>query len=104
MTHITFFKNSDKEITGFYSAGHAGYAESGKDIVCASVSSAVQLTVNLLYDFQCVPKVGALGNLVRCFTNAEPDTADKIINQFLCHLDSIAEEFPRTIKITISEV
>ena len=32
MTHITFFKNSEKEITGFYSAGHAGYAESGSDL------------------------------------------------------------------------
>ena len=83
---------------------HAGYAESGKDIVCASVSSAVQLTLNLLYAFQCVPKIGLLGNIVRCFTNAERDMADKIINQFFCHLDSIAEEFPKTIKITISEV
>ena len=103
MINAVFYRQNGS-FYAFEVKGHAGYAESGKDIVCASVSSAVQLTVNLLYDFQCVPKVGALGNLVRCFTNAEPDTAHKIINQFLCHLDSIAEEFPRTIKITISEV
>ena len=31
---------------GFSVSGHAGYADSGKDIVCAAVSSAVQLTAN----------------------------------------------------------
>ena len=103
MINSVFYRKNGS-FYAFEVKGHAGYAESGKDIVCASVSSAVQLTVNLLDDFQCVPKVGAMGSLVRCFTNAEPDTADRIINQFLCHLDSIAEEFPKTIKITISEV
>lgn len=29
-------------------SGHAGYAPAGEDIVCASVSSAVQLTANAL--------------------------------------------------------
>ena len=40
-----FFKSSRKFI-GFQISGHAGFAESGYDIVCASVSSAVQLTAN----------------------------------------------------------
>ena len=30
----------------FVVSGHAGYAENGKDIVCASVSSAVQMAIN----------------------------------------------------------
>ena len=33
---------------GFTSIGHAGYAESGKDIVCAAVSVLVFTTVNAL--------------------------------------------------------
>ena len=32
--------------TGFRISGHAGYEDSGKDIVCAAVSSAMQLTAN----------------------------------------------------------
>jgi len=104
MIQAAFYRHNGS-FYAFEIKGHAGYAESGKDVVCASVSSAVQFTVNLLDDFQCMPKVASMGNLlVRCFTNAELDTANKIINQFLCHLDSIAEEFPKTIKITISEV
>ena len=46
MTHITFFKNSEKEITGFYSAGHAGYAESGSDIICSAISVLTINTIN----------------------------------------------------------
>mgnify|MGYP002612105483 CR=1 FL=1 len=48
MTTITFRMEGDR-ITGFDSTGHSGYAEEGEDIVCAAVSSAVNLvnaTVN----------------------------------------------------------
>ena len=34
------------ELVGFSVSGHAGYADAGEDIVCAAVSSAVQLTAN----------------------------------------------------------
>ena len=33
---------------GFLIKGHAGYDDNGKDIVCASVSSAVQLVANTI--------------------------------------------------------
>ncbi|MBO5163567.1 MAG: ribosomal-processing cysteine protease Prp [Ruminococcus sp.] len=98
------FYRKDKQFYAFEVRDHADFAESGKDIVCAAVSSAVQLTVNLLDAFGCRTKTAAVGCLVRCFTNAEYDSASKIIKQLILHLDSIAEEFPETIKITISEV
>ena len=41
MTKIKFFKNNDI-FTGFEISGHSGYAEEGKDIVCASISSISQ--------------------------------------------------------------
>lgn len=99
---VFYRKNGD--FYAFEVRGHAGYSESGKDVVCAAVSSAVQFAVNLLYDFHCMPKVASIGSLVRCFANDNLASAAKIINQLICHLDSIAEEFPDTIKITISEV
>lgn len=37
-------------ITGFTATGHTGYAEEGEDIVCAAISSSVQLIHALLYD------------------------------------------------------
>jgi uncharacterized protein YsxB (DUF464 family) len=41
MTKIKIFKKNDIYI-GFECFGHSGYAEFGKDIVCASISSIVQ--------------------------------------------------------------
>ncbi len=38
--------DTDGKITQFTVDGHSGFAESGEDIVCASVSSAVWLTIN----------------------------------------------------------
>ena len=48
MTTVTFRMEGDR-ITGFDSQGHSGYAESGSDIVCAAITSAIRLveaTVN----------------------------------------------------------
>ncbi len=41
MTRIKFYKNDNKYFK-IEATGHTGYAESGKDILCASVSSILQ--------------------------------------------------------------
>ena len=41
MTKIKFFKRQDNFI-GFECSGHTGYAESGKDILCAALSGMTQ--------------------------------------------------------------
>ncbi|MFQ7394323.1 MAG: ribosomal-processing cysteine protease Prp [Lachnospira eligens] len=38
MTHITFLRTLKRD--RFYSAGHAGYAESGSDIICSGYFSS----------------------------------------------------------------
>lgn len=103
MIQAKFYK-SQELLTGFTFSGHSGYAESGEDIVCAAVSSAVQLTVNMLDEFDCDPNVSAEENVVDCRITASHLTADAILTVFRKHLESILEEFPKTIKITISEV
>ena len=45
MIEAEFFRKNGA-FTGFAVSGHAGFDQHGRDIVCASVSSAVQLTVN----------------------------------------------------------
>ncbi len=42
MTTVTFHSREGR-ITGFTASGHSGYAEAGKDIVCAAVTSAARL-------------------------------------------------------------
>ena len=50
MIEVTFDKKNGK-LTGFTFDGHAGYAEYGKDIVCAGVSSLVLNTINSIECF-----------------------------------------------------
>ncbi|MBE6631081.1 MAG: ribosomal-processing cysteine protease Prp [Ruminococcaceae bacterium] len=47
MTKITFFKK-DGIYYGFRETGHAGYAESGDDIVCAAISAMTMLVINAI--------------------------------------------------------
>ena len=43
MTRCEFFTEGER-ITGFSVSGHSGYAEAGKDIVCAAISAVVAMT------------------------------------------------------------
>ena len=40
----------DDRITGFSVSGHSGYAEAGKDIVCAAISTAVTMAEATIND------------------------------------------------------
>lgn len=46
MTNILIKKTTNGEYKGFTCSGHAGFAKSGKDIVCAAVSILVMNTIN----------------------------------------------------------
>ena len=48
MTAITVFKTKNDQYSGFSCAGHAGFRDSGKDIVCASISILVINTINAI--------------------------------------------------------
>ncbi len=104
MIRAEFFESNGRLI-GFSISGHAGYAECGYDIVCASVSSAVELTANLITDGFSVPaEVSAENEAVKCLVKAPNETSDRLLEMLKIHLGFISEEFPKTIKITISEV
>ena len=96
------FYGSSGELTGFKMSGHADLAESGRDVACAAVSSAVQLIVNLLDEFGCEPDVKVGEDVIIC--KASGDNAGKLLYRLKQHFEAILEEFPGTIKITISEV
>lgn len=50
MTKLVFFKSGEKYI-GFRCSGHSGYSESGGDIVCAAVSTAIQFVSAYLLEY-----------------------------------------------------
>ena len=84
--------------------GHSGYAENGKDVVCAAVSSAVQLTMNLLDEFGFQPDVQIKKNDINFMVKNRNNDVSRIINTLMFHFNAILEEYPNTIKITTTEV
>lgn len=103
MIRAEFYETKGR-LSGFRISGHAGLAARGRDVACAAVSSAVQLTVNLLDEFGCSPSVKAGENIIKCTVDSRSDDASRMLERLKQHFEAIVEEFPNTIKITISEV
>lgn len=104
MIQAVFFESHGK-ISGFEISGHAGYAEYGDDIVCASVSSAVQLAANIITEgFGLKADVSAFDNTVKLSMSVMDDKSIRVLNMLKTHIAMLSEDFPKTINITITEV
>ena len=91
-------------LTGFKFSGHSGYADAGEDVACAAVSSAVQLTANILEEFGHSPDIKVGDNVIECICKDGGEAPSRLLNVLKKHFEAILEEFPNTIKIIISEV
>ncbi len=101
------FRRCENEIIGFTVKGHAGYAESGQDIICAGVSSAIMLTVNTITDF-----IGAEAevdinheNIGYAFLELKAPykkEATVMLESFLAHLTLLEEDYGH-IMVRISD-
>ena len=104
MIRIEFFKKGDV-LTGFECKGHTGLADSGEDVVCAFVSSACYLTANTITD---VIKLDARSNSADGYMTLQikssPEKAQDILNGLVLHLTELEKDYPKNIKVTISEV
>ncbi len=99
------FLTTNGRLKGFAIKGHAGYALFGEDIVCASVSSSVMMTANTVTEILKVKAdVKALDNEIRCGLLEESDEAENLLKGLKLHLQLLSEDYPNTIKVTISEV
>ena len=82
-------------------SGHANYAEYGQDIVCASVSTAVYMSVNQIEVFDktnCIEYSVNEGNayieVVR-----EDEIVKKVISNLIFTLRDLELQYPKYIKI-----
>ena len=104
MIYAEFFTRQEK-LYGFKISGHAGYADKGEDIVCASVSSAVQLVANTITEvLKIKATVKVLSDKIQLSIPHENDFAQIILEGLKLHITFLAEDFEGTIKITTSEV
>lgn len=93
-------KEINNEINHIKISGHAGYAESGYDIVCASVSSIAITTVNALLSINedCLSYVEKDG-LLEIDILKHDEIIDKILNNMLSMLKELSKEYKKYVKI-----
>ena len=96
MIRIVFY-NADAGLIGFRAHGHAGYAESGSDIVCAAVSVLTTTCANALESVAGIkPVVKAKdGNMFLALPHGGSHDAQVVLQTLRQGLRDIAEEYPR---------
>jgi len=92
--------NISKDLKHITIKGHAGYAEYGKDIVCASVSSIVTTSINacLSLDETGVKYEEKEGLVIIDVMNTSEATI-KLINNMINMLSELANQYKKNITI-----
>ena len=84
--------------------GHAMYADYGKDIVCAAVSSTVITATEMIAAIdESVIDVKELSDKLLIIINKHDQITDKLLDTMLNLLKEIEKKYPQNIKITNKE-
>ncbi|MDE6284440.1 MAG: ribosomal-processing cysteine protease Prp [Bacilli bacterium] len=85
-------------------SGHAEYADYGKDIVCASVSSIVYTTVNGILNIdESAIEFTDTKNEMTIKIPKETEIIKKLIQSMLDLLADLEKQYPKNIKIVKGE-
>lgn len=86
-------------IKGFKVTGHAGYDTYGKDIVCASVSSIVITSINLVISLDDKAlKLKESDGLIDVKVLKEDEIINKVFNNMINMLKELQENYNKNIK------
>ena len=106
MTTVTFHMEGGT-ITGFDARGHSGFAQSGEDIVCAAVTSAVRLvecTINDVLGLSASVKVrerdAHISLRLPGGLSAQADsTCQALLTGMMVYLAELHSEYPDYIEV-----
>ena len=104
MTKATFYFDGNVPY-GFLISGHSNFAESGEDIVCASVSSVAYMVANTITEILKVnAEIKVNDGMMRLIVNKEQRHITKdILLGLKLHLEGLEEQYPEFIE-TLTEV
>jgi len=108
MTRVTFTKGENLSYERIKSEGHSGYGEEGTDIVCAAVSSATELVVNILEQFSVdldlevdEEEPSVLVIILDGENNRKKkDVIKNIVEGYKGYISDLAEAYPEFIEIS----
>ena len=106
MTTVTFL-TEDARIIGFDVQGHSGWGESGEDIVCAAITSAVRLveaTVNDVMGLCAAVKVRDADASISLrlpggLANTAESTCQNLLTGLMVYLAQLHDEYPDNIEV-----
>lgn len=106
MTTVTFHSEGDR-IVGFDVVGHSGYAEAGSDIVCAAVSSAVNLAdavVNTVLGLSASvktdpAKAAVFFHLPGGLSDTDEATCQNLLTGMMVYLSELHGEYPEFLEV-----
>ena len=102
MIKFTTVADTENKITQFTVEGHSGFAESGSDIVCASVSSVVWLTINGI-EKQNLAKLSyeQRDGFVTCTISEKKDNgADILLDSMVLFIKELSSQYKKYLKFT----
>ncbi len=96
MIKATFYKKNGSLI-GFEIKGHSGYEEEGKDIICASVSSAAYMAANTITEVIGEKAAIDVGEgYFKLITEGEKD-CEVILKGLDLHVNALADDYSEFI-------
>ena len=106
MTTVTFL-TEDARIIGFDVQGHSGWGESGEDIVCAAITSAVRLveaTVNDVMGLCAAVKVREADASISLrlpggLANTAESTCQNLLTGLMVYLAQLHDEYTDNIEV-----
>ncbi len=101
-----FLVGTDGTIQGFHVTGHAGMDESGKDVLCAFVSSAAYMTANTITEV-IAARAEARAEDGEMYVRVSEEDAVKcsdVLKGFRLHLRQTEEQYPECLKVIDTEV
>ena len=106
MTTVTFHTGG-KRIVGFDAKGHSGYAESGSDIVCAAITSAIRLvdaTVNDVLGLAASVKIRERETKIEFrlpggLSASAESTCQALLTGLMVYFAQLHDEYPDNIEV-----
>lgn len=96
-----FIRKAGDHYTEWYVTGHAGYAERGKDIVCAAVSALTITLENAMGALADVPVVKKqyISEDARMYLPIPSDKTDLLIEAYKVGVEGLQEAYPNYVQL-----
>ncbi len=106
MISAEFFVTKNGEILGFHIKGHSEMADSGKDIICAFVSSAAYMAANTITDIIYAHAETRVedGDMFVMVEKKDAVSCRDILAGLKLHLINTEEQYPNYLQVNYTEV